>query len=534
MVIISNPGVPVQRAEQAPSVIEQSVPGKLADNAPQLPADGDSVRDGNPAEQAATRRAADNAVAGWATQGVTTAGVSVGNGTAVAQTGGNLAADNIYLADAVQLTPNELRHNLQATLKALATTSRAQLSAILQQAYGDKLDGLALDRLISQATAGALPMPRNVQVVDAATLNGANAAYSPAAGGTIYLNASLSPKAMQAAFNEEAGHHLDVLLGGADSRGDEGEILQRGLALGRPLDAESLAQARADRDQATIQIDGVAVAVELQSGNEISSILRDLKADLNRSLWDLSPGMVTHAELLSAHARLAALPDDRFDLALNNLARDSNAGSRADDFLGNYIEALAAEEPAKLTELVARFATAVNPTDTGPALVRQIRGDAWEYLTAALERMPLENADGTGRMDVIHSLGGGRTIGQKLAYEYSLALLDGDTDDALRIAGFAARAERMAPGSMPRFVGRIAATDRAGIERLEELLRDVENPRDALRRGRPELVRGFERFAVRELGMTTAQAQLLAAALRVTTRKALFSLPDPVWTTRLG
>lgn len=260
----------------------------------------------------------------------------------------------------------------------------------------------------------------------------------------------------------------------------------------------------------------VLVAVEWQSGTEMSSVLDCLEADLTRRLLDWSPGVVTHAELLSANARLAALPDHVIDRALFFLARGSNPGSRADDHLGNYIEALAAEEPVKLSELVERIATAVDSSNTGPALVRQIRGKAWEHVTATLERLPLRNADGPSRMDAIAAFGGGRAIGAKLAYQYALALLDGDTGDAVRIAGLSDRAERMAPGTMPPFVARIAAQDRAAIRRLEGLASDIEDPRKALRRGRPESVRDFERFAVRELGMTTDEAKLLGASLLIT------------------
>lgn len=70
----------------------------------------------------------------------------------------------------------------------MATTSPDPLTAILEQAFGDKLDAGSLARLTIQAKAGAMPMPRNVQLVAAETLGGANAAYSPSDGGTIYLN----------------------------------------------------------------------------------------------------------------------------------------------------------------------------------------------------------------------------------------------------------------------------------------------------------------------------------------------------------
>ncbi len=62
----------------------------------------------------------------------------------------------------------------------------------LQQAFGGKASPAALDALMAKALSGNLPLPANVQFVDAGTL-GPNAmgAYDSANGGTLYLDSRL-------------------------------------------------------------------------------------------------------------------------------------------------------------------------------------------------------------------------------------------------------------------------------------------------------------------------------------------------------
>jgi len=155
---------------------------------------------------------------------------------------------------------------LQQRMATLAKESPEALGAILDQAYGGKLDPARKQELIEQAKSGTLPLPKTIRFVDPGTLKGANAAYSPKGGGTVYLNRDLlrDPKALQRALTEEVGHHLDQTLGGKDARGDEGEIFMRGLEAGGPIDAGALRTARADRDTGTVTIDGQKVPVEFQ------------------------------------------------------------------------------------------------------------------------------------------------------------------------------------------------------------------------------------------------------------------------------
>ena len=134
----------------------------------------------------------------------------------------------------------------------------------LEQAFGGKADPAALDNMASMAANGKLPLPENVEFVDAGTL-GPNAlgAYDDANGGTIYLDRSLlsDPKALESVYTEELGHHLDAELGGQDAAGDEGAIFSQSLLKGA-VDAAELVLLKSENDSGFIDIDGERVAVE--------------------------------------------------------------------------------------------------------------------------------------------------------------------------------------------------------------------------------------------------------------------------------
>lgn len=159
----------------------------------------------------------------------------------------------------------ELRASFTSDAATLANNAPRQLAAIAQQAFGDKAGG---DAFVDAAKANGLPQPRNVRFAAAGSLGDGNvAAYSPKDGGTVFLDESLKndPAAMKRAYAEEAAHHLDQALGGGDAAGDEGEIFQRGLARGAPLDATELRSLRASEGKGRVVVDGAPEDVEFRS-----------------------------------------------------------------------------------------------------------------------------------------------------------------------------------------------------------------------------------------------------------------------------
>ena len=124
-----------------------------------------------------------------------------------------------------------------------------------------------LQRLQAQLALGEVSTLPPVELLPSEAMGGALGAYAVSTG-TIYLNASwleaADERAMQAVLTEELGHHLDTLLNTADTPGDEGALLAAVL-LGDGLTAEQVAALRAEDDRGMVQVQGLAVAVELDN-----------------------------------------------------------------------------------------------------------------------------------------------------------------------------------------------------------------------------------------------------------------------------
>lgn len=152
----------------------------------------------------------------------------------------------------------------QAQAQQLATREPAAFAKLLDQSFGTKLDAGTRAQLTEMAKAGNLPTPAQVRFVGDDVLGGALGAYSAANGGTIFLSESLKndPASLKAVMAQEMGHHLDAVIGGSDTKGDEGRVFAAGLDKGGPLSASELASASAVNDKGTIIVDGKPVQVE--------------------------------------------------------------------------------------------------------------------------------------------------------------------------------------------------------------------------------------------------------------------------------
>lgn len=83
---------------------------------------------------------------------------------------------------------------------------------------------------------------------------------------------------------EELGHYLDKHLHKTDAPGDEGEIFA-GLVQNHPLDRSELEKLKAEKDSATLKIDGEKIVVE-QNTNAILEIETALARDTGKSNSD--------------------------------------------------------------------------------------------------------------------------------------------------------------------------------------------------------------------------------------------------------
>ena len=150
---------------------------------------------------------------------------------------------------------------LEQRLAALSSNQDA-FNDLLQQVFGVQSSTNTADL---QATIGGSGLEIDLQIVDATSIDGLNAAYTSAApdgNERIYLSASwlelATPAQIEAVLLEELGHAIDHRLNGRnDSTGDEGAIFSALLRHQTPDPA-----AFQENDQRTLNINGLAVAVE--------------------------------------------------------------------------------------------------------------------------------------------------------------------------------------------------------------------------------------------------------------------------------
>ncbi len=160
--------------------------------------------------------------------------------------------------------------DLQEQFQQQAQKDPAGFRLALRAAFGDKASPAQIDQLLDLALLGKLPMPSNIQFVEAGSLgSGALGAYDANNGGSLYLDRSLlsDPSKLQSVFNEEMGHHLDALLGGADAAGDEGAVFSRTLESGT-LSQRELTALKSEDDHGYIDVNGKQVAVEFRNEDE--------------------------------------------------------------------------------------------------------------------------------------------------------------------------------------------------------------------------------------------------------------------------
>lgn len=173
------------------------------------------------------------------------------------------AADTAEAAETADASPElqAAQEHLSARFQQLAQENPTGLQELLTQIYGDKASPEQLQALMRQAETGELPMPE-MRFVSSEQLEGHHAAYG---NGTVYFSEELrdQPELLNRVAEAEYGHHLDKVLGGEDSLGDEGQMLALGLAQGGGrLSPEDLDAARSLSDHKVMEIDGEQLEVE--------------------------------------------------------------------------------------------------------------------------------------------------------------------------------------------------------------------------------------------------------------------------------
>lgn len=159
-------------------------------------------------------------------------------------------------------TPQQLKKDTNVLFQTMYNKDPENFKKILSTVYNQK-DPAKINELVEQIKSGTLPLP-DIKFVSSETLNGSNGAYSNENGGTIYLNESLkgNKSALLSVLIEETGHHFDNLLGGADTQGDEGQMLLASINKGEPLNEEEMSLLKQESDKGKIIVDGKEVEVE--------------------------------------------------------------------------------------------------------------------------------------------------------------------------------------------------------------------------------------------------------------------------------
>ena len=156
----------------------------------------------------------------------------------------------------------------QGAIKDRATEDPQKFAQDLRTAF-PKADDATIDRLVGLARDGNFPLAQNVSFVDKddPLLNGKNASYD-SQNGSIYIDKELlnDPSKVLSAYVEENGHHLDKLLGGGDSTGDEGEQFQASVLQSGGMTFLDQSRAKLEDDYAiVIGDDGKVRVIENQA-----------------------------------------------------------------------------------------------------------------------------------------------------------------------------------------------------------------------------------------------------------------------------
>ena len=144
----------------------------------------------------------------------------------------------------------------------------------MNQAFGDSFDTTVSDAIANQFAQGDFSDIPEIEILSAATMNGANGAFSEATN-KIYLSREFvatnagNVDAIAGVVLEETGHYIDSKINVKDAAGDEGDIFSR-IVQGKEISASEFVALKAEEDTAIIRVGGKDILIEqsLPSTNE--------------------------------------------------------------------------------------------------------------------------------------------------------------------------------------------------------------------------------------------------------------------------
>jgi len=222
----------------------------------------------------------------------------------------------------------------------LAANDPDAFKGILSQAFGEKISDSVREEVLQKALDRTLPVPARVMFVPDSVLGDAEAAYFPDENGTILISSSIQNDyvSLSILIAEECGHHLDYCLGGDDSKGDEGEIFQRGIFHGKPIPNTLLHVLRAQNDHAQIEFEDQTIAVELGFFKKIGKGLKKAAKTTGR-------GLSSAAKATGRGMKSAAVGVGKFTVSVGQgIGREfSNFGQTVNGFTDAFSYAMAAD-----------------------------------------------------------------------------------------------------------------------------------------------------------------------------------------------
>jgi Domain of unknown function (DUF4114)/RTX calcium-binding nonapeptide repeat (4 copies) len=164
---------------------------------------------------------------------------------------------------------------LPITYSYLQTFATApDFNAAMNLAFGNSWDKTIATQLAQAWASSSFNTIPTVEILPAANIGGANAAFADATD-TIYLAKEYLTyhasdlNSIANVLLEEIGHWVDTQINSIDASGDEGAIFSS-LVRHQPLSEEQLAQLKAEDDTLSITIDGTTTELNLNFSQEDS------------------------------------------------------------------------------------------------------------------------------------------------------------------------------------------------------------------------------------------------------------------------
>jgi Ca2+-binding RTX toxin-like protein len=228
-----------------------------------------------------------------------------------------LIAEDAKLLGTLDLVTQLAYHTL--TLRAVDK----HFIEVITESFGDRFDAEAVENLQQQWANGDFSELPPVEILPAASLNGARGAFSSDTK-TIYLSQDFialnagNLEAITSVLLEEIGHFIDSCINQSDTGGDEGEIFAA-LVQEQTLDTQQLQILKVEDDEIAITLGGTSITAEAATSAEDNlDLLTDQIDELLDTIKTTIAGQVFNNFPLLGNLPLASYIDQFITETLEN------------------------------------------------------------------------------------------------------------------------------------------------------------------------------------------------------------------------